>query len=225
MKGPFYRFATHWKRKLLLTLLLNAIFWFGYGYLARNAFFRTTTLPLTWFDELIPFNPAFALPYLSIYILTFVIPWSIMEPEHLRRYTVGLLFLSATSFLIFFLFPVASPRPDEIPHKFFYDLVLKMDGTLNAFPSLHAGFLLYTLGLGCVLFADKLSWFRCLFFGFWGMLILYATIATRQHYFLDLLAGGILGYCAHLLAWGSAARAHVALAKIFRNKPVQSQRG
>jgi membrane-associated phospholipid phosphatase len=72
-----------------------------------------------------------------------------------------------------------------------------VDVTGNACPSLHAAFCVFAaaalhaqlLSLGAVrwLLAANL---------FWGLGILYSTIATRQHVALDVIAGAALGAVA-----------------------------
>jgi membrane-associated phospholipid phosphatase len=80
-------------------------------------------------------------------------------------------------------------------------MIVRLDGTYNAFPSLHAGFLVYTLALGFRLLGRRLHPLVVAGIGIWTALILYATLATKQHYVLDLLAGGMIGFVAHGLAW------------------------
>lgn len=195
------RFFSLLGEKLLLTVALNFFFWTGYSILARYSFLPIREVPLTPIDLVIPFSPSLWTPvYLSEYILTFAIPWLIHSRTHLRNYTRGVALMSCACFTIFILFPTASPRPQTIPDVPLYNFVLWMDGPLNAFPSLHAAFLAFTLSLAREIFKPMpiTAWFLLLT---WTAAILYATIATRQHFFLDLVAGALIGYFAHSLAW------------------------
>ena len=195
------RFIALTREKLLLTIALNLFFWTGYSILARYSFLPIRQVPLTPFDTAIPFNPDFWTPfYLSEYILTFAIPWFIDTRSQLRNYVRGIVLMSCACFAIFFLFPTASPRPATIPESALYAFVLWMDGPLNAFPSLHAAFLAFTLCLAREIFRP-MSAFAWVLLLLWTAAILYATIATRQHYSVDLIAGGLIGYFAHSLAW------------------------
>ena len=78
---------------------------------------------------------------------------------------------------------------------------MRADGTLNAFPSLHAGFLVYLLKLTARLFPGTWPRWIVIAAGIWGIAILYSTIAIRQHYAVDLIAGAALGWLADWFAW------------------------
>ena len=119
----------------------------------------------------------------------------------LERYTEGYVWLSVTGFLIFLFYPVVSPRPDGLTGVAAFDLLTRYENKLNAFPSLHAGLLAYTLIFACWAFPTEISTAlgRCLFsLGLlWGVAILYATLATKQHYAVDLPAGIALAWLSH----------------------------
>jgi membrane-associated phospholipid phosphatase len=195
------RFRILLREKLLLTVALNLFFWTGYSLLARFAIFPIREVPLTPLDRAIPFEPQLWTPlYLSEYFMTLSIPGLITKRTELTNYVRGLLLMSCACFVIFFFFPTASPRPHIIPERVLYRFVLWMDGPLNAFPSLHAAFLVFTLCLAREILKPirPSIWIAlCL----WSAAILYATIATRQHYAADLLAGVLIGYASHKFAW------------------------
>src|SRR5207247_2633352 len=126
--------------------------------------------------------------------------------EALRHYTFGLLVLSGVSFLCFLFLPVASPRPAAPGAAGLHKVILQWDGSYNAFPSLHAGFLVYSFALAWRLFRGGNRPWAWALGSIWGLLVLYSTIATGQHYFLDLPAGAAIGAAADALAWhGSGA--------------------
>src|SRR5437870_2577860 len=85
------RFCSLWRYKLILMVILNLLFWVPYSLLARNAFFPIVSIPETFFDHWIPFQPDWTFVYISEYLLTFFIPWLITRPEELRRYALGML--------------------------------------------------------------------------------------------------------------------------------------
>jgi membrane-associated phospholipid phosphatase len=195
------RFRILLREKLLLTIALNVFFWTGYSLLARNALFPVREVPLTPLDRAIPFDPQLWTPlYLSEYIITFFIPWLITKRTELRNFVRAMLIMSCACFAIFLFFPTASPRPQIIPELPLYHFVLWMDGPLNAFPSLHAAFLIFTLCLAREIL-KPLRAYTWISLWLWAAAILYATIATRQHYVADLLAGALIGYVSHKFAW------------------------
>jgi membrane-associated phospholipid phosphatase len=191
-----------WQLKVLLTAAINLFFWVGYAFLSRHAVFPVHLIPLTWLDSNVPFQPMpWGWVYLSEFLATGCVPWLIGSRADLRRYALGLLVLCGSSFLIFLFFPVASPRPLALPSTGPVALIAQWDGAFNAFPSLHAGFVVYTLALGLRLFGRRLPAPVVAGFWIWAGLIFYSTLATKQHYALDLLAGAFIGLAADRLAW------------------------
>lgn len=210
------RLQAHWRTKLWLTAVLNLLFWAGYGLLSHHAFFPLRTPPLTWLDRAVPYQPKpWGWIYLSQFLFTGTLPWLLPTKDGLRRYVSGMAFMCVVSFTIFLFFPVAAPRPPDPPAAGAMAWIVGYDGPLNAFPSLHAGFLIYTAELTWRMFRGQRS--RAVIVGgvLWGALILYATLATRQHFALDLAAGAALGYISDRLAWrgSSGARAAATMAR------------
>lgn len=198
----FGRLKSMWPLKLFLTVALDAVFWAFYLYLSRHPFFPVHGLPSLRLDLWAGFRPRpWTVIYESIYILVAAVPWLITARDELRRYVTGFLWLSAVSFAVFAAFPVASPRPADLGDNPLLILITQFDGPLNAFPSLHAGSLVYTLCLARRLFGGR--WHPVVPIGLlvWGGLILFGTLATKQHYVLDLVAGGVLGLAADRFAW------------------------
>jgi membrane-associated phospholipid phosphatase len=82
-----------------------------------------------------------------------------------------------------------------------YRLLLSYDVTVNSLPSLHASLVTFAVGLGfrtCLLDAPRLLRMACVA---WTGLILYATLATKEHYFVDIVSGVALGLFGHAWAW------------------------
>lgn len=194
------RLASEWRLKVVLTCLLNVIFWAGYGLLSHFPLFPKHSLPFTWIDQIIPFRPEWSCIYMTEYF-TGIVPWFSRTRAELKRYVIGLSLMIGVSFPLFLLFPVASPRSTLASDDVFYATILRFDGAYNAFPSLHAAFVAYTTALIWRLFGSRApAWLMpCVLI--WGMLVLYSTIATRQHYFVDLVAGGAIGVIADQVAW------------------------
>jgi membrane-associated phospholipid phosphatase len=201
------RLAAEWRLKLSLTVVCNVLFWSGYQLLARHAFFPIWDVPLTPLDRIIPFQPVpWGWIYLSQFLFTGTLPWLLTDRQEILRCIVGLAFMSVISFAIFVFLPVSAPaRP--IHEAASMGIIAFYDGPFACFPSLHAGFVCYAIALAWRMFGrvmPALGWAIC---GVWAVGILYATIATRQHYALDLAAGLVLGGFSFWLAFGGADRA------------------
>lgn len=203
------RLGAHLGLKAALTVFLPVLFCAGYFSLQRFTLFEPHRLSLSWIDRAIGFDPGWIYVYQSIYLFMPVAPWLASRREDLVRYARGFAWLSGTSFLVFLCYPVAGPRPDSadaVPAA--YAWLVRYEGTLNAFPSLHAGLTAYSLLFGYRVLAEGVSrgaqWVLALAALGWGGAILFATLATKQHYAVDLPAGVGLAVLFHGLAWRGA---------------------
>ena len=107
----------------------------------------------------------------------------------------------------------------------FLVFITTVDGPLNAFPSLHVGTLVYSLYWVMRLFGRTIRPLVAIGLLVWALLILFATLATKQHYAVDLLAGGLMGWAADGFAWRKAAFGDIASRTTRRKSGVASQAG
>lgn len=193
------RVIAEWKIKLLLGGAITALFWGGYFRLENIAHISVTQMPALAVDRMIPFMPSAAFIYVSQFVTMPLVIWLMTSRRQLLFCCRGLLLLIGASFLVFYCWPTAVVRPELVPgHFFIYDLVVSADQTRNACPSLHAAFGVFTAGCAWDVFKGwrnarwlvGASWV-------WTTAILASTLLIKQHVFLDLLAGGLLG----LISW------------------------
>ena len=195
--------------KLLLFVTLGPAFTVFYYVPQWLPIFASTTIPLTRIDQAIPFQPWWIWPYMSLYVMLLVPPLLATRKQDLWRYAKGMTIMFVTCCVFFFLWPVAYPRPPLAGSSAtgFYKLITSIDDPINSLPSLHAGITAYTLffaaaalkdlGRGPYLAIQVVGWF-------WAALILYGTLATKQHYLVDLPPGVFVAWIAHWLAWRNA---------------------
>jgi len=163
------------------------------------------TLPLSGLDRLVPFQPAWTAVYQSLYLLMPGVPWLAGSADNLKRYARGFLALSAAGFAVFLFFPVAGPRPAAVSAEGLYGLLIRYDAPLNSFPSLHIALAAYSLLLAEHLLAGAGRARAWVWLGaLWTAAIAYSTLATKQHYAVDLPAGLILALLAHRWAFAHA---------------------
>jgi len=156
--------------------------------------------PVLGIDQWIPFQPAWALAYQSVFIVHTLALWLPRDPEMVKRYTRNVAAVFACGAVVFWLYPTLSPRPAQSGSSLHDWLISAVDGPRNAFPSLHAAMGLLAVVTVCGhLRACRVSpWWRVAFF-LWWIALLYSTLATRQHRLLDLLAGICLGLSSFAL--------------------------
>ena len=202
------RLKSHWETKLLLSGILTAAFYVGYFGLQRWPLFTARLIASSALDRAIPFEPRWVPVYLSLMILIPIAPWLMDSRDQVRDYCLALLSIMLVGFGIFFLWPTHCLRPSLSPDTgFLLESLREVDRDLNAFPSLHAAFALYS-ALCCnrvfKAMGDR-GWMRTILW-LWTGLILYATLATKQHMAVDLLSGGGLGLIGYGLFMGLSCR-------------------
>jgi len=145
-------------------------------------------------DERIPFVSWFAVIYVSAYLLVLMPYFFVKAKVEFRRIALIYLMILGFSYLIFLVFPVQMLRPSLIGGGFFEMIlgwIYTIDPGYNCFPSLHvsASFL---AGMVCFKYNRKYKWFLA-----WAGLIMASTLFVKQHYFLDVVSGlmvGLAGY-------------------------------
>lgn len=192
------RLGTLWLWKLLgitagMTLFFTAYFW-----LLQNPIRPPAVMPFTAVDRWVGFHPG-ALPlYLSLWVYVSLPPALIADRRELVSYGIAAYGLGAAGLAIFLLWPTAVPPTGTAwPGNSVFSFLKNADAAGNACPSLHVAFAVFTAvefhrllrATGAGPFVRALNWLWC------GG-ILYSTIATRQHVFIDLLAGAVFGAAA-----------------------------
>lgn len=194
------------KVALLLGLTLGiCVPYFGLQAFATSP---TRTLPVTWLDRAIFFQPVWAYAYASIALLVPLFPLLASDARQLARYAKGLALLCAVNFAAFALYPVDGPRPQGVAEHALYRFLVDVDAPTNSFPSLHAGLTVYSFLFGYAILGGALGRRGRIAFVLaaciWGGAILYSTLAIKQHWVVDLPVGVVAAWLAHRWAWGRA---------------------
>jgi membrane-associated phospholipid phosphatase len=191
-----------WRLKALLAVTVAFTFCVPYFLVGNFPVMPVHALPLTRIDRAIGFHPyEWVWDYQSEYLLVNAIPWLATRREELLRYVRGFALLSLTSFVVFLLFPIVSPKPVVSNPAGMYWLLQCYDVPYNSLPSLHAGMIVYTLAFGNRVVGREVGYRLKWFFVIWAVLILYATLATKEHYVVDIVAGTLLGIAADRWVW------------------------
>jgi membrane-associated phospholipid phosphatase len=196
--------------KIVMLLTLPVVVTAGYLAVQRAVVLPNGTVPLTWFDRVIPFQPRWVSVYLSLYLLNPIGPLFERSRENLFRYARGILFFFVCGFVCFVVFPVPGPRPPTADAFWLYQRLILIDRPYNSFPSLHAACAVYAVLFAAHASSDtsrphlrrsllSLAWL-------WVGVILYSTMATRQHFAVDLPAGMFLGWLAQWLFVSRSSR-------------------
>jgi PAP2 superfamily len=190
-----------WQFKLVLYLGLSFAFCAPYFAIERMNWLSPHTLAVTWLDRAIGYHPASIYAYQSVYLLIPLLPFLSASRTELWRFSSGFLLLCGISFTVFLVFPVAGPRPDGAAANWMTQLVYSYDRNVNVFPSLHVAFAAYSILFG---YACRREIWLNLGCTSWLVAIMYATVATKQHYMIDLPPALLLSWVSHRWAWRSA---------------------
>lgn len=180
--------------KLILVVVLNLWVYLPYLFLQRHHFFPATNMPASFFDRMIPFSDQAVWLYLSIYLLMPVGPFLMNSRRQIFRYAIGIVLISLLANAIFLFWPTSCLRPDVQGANVAYQTLITIDNSFHAFPSLHSAFAVYSALCGGLVLREigsRRFWRFSLWL--WAALILYATLATKQHVVADIIAGSALG--------------------------------
>jgi hypothetical protein len=209
------RLRAHLREKVMVLLGLSVGICVPYFLLQQLAWRAPRAAWVTPLDLEIAFDPRWIRAYASLALLVPLAPLLTSTREDLARYARGLACLCLPAFLAFLLFPVAGPRPPELPANGLYAWIAAVDRPLNSLPSLHAGLTVYSLLHLWRALADAVprsTWLVLVGLGVvWGAAIVFSTLATKQHWVADLPGGIALAWAAHAWAWRSSSQC-VALA-------------
>lgn len=200
-------FALPWYRQFLLRLLplfwlkgigttiFMTVFFTAYLHLLKNPTREVIEMPLTAVDHWLPFSVA-ALPvYLSLWLYTSLPPALMLERRDLERYGWAIGAVCVIGLLCFYWFPTAVPPADVDWARYPGFAFLKtIDTAGNACPSLHVASAVFSGAWLHRQLREMGAGRRVLMLNFlWGAAIVYSTLGTKQHVFLDLVAGLVLG--------------------------------
>ena len=188
------RARCHWKTKTLLSISGAVLFTGSYALLQAYPQFPITQAKAIWIDQCIPFVPGTVYLYESLWPLAFIALFLIRSNEDLFRYCRNISLVCLAGFACFLLFPTSAPRPVAHEINALYAALIQVDKDLNAFPSLHAALAVYC-GANLIFIIRANGWNRSLQWAIWTwvFLILVSTLLTKQHVFIDILAGVLLG--------------------------------
>lgn len=177
--------------------LIVLILWMVLGYMLPNKInlIEPIMVPKTFVDALIPLSPVWIWPYISYYFFIFG-TFLFVRSEHVKKLVFSSYSLSAAvACLIFFLIPTAIERENYPIQEnavglsvWALNFIRSADTSINCLPSMHIA-LSAMAALALIKESRKLTLPAVL----WFLLISYSTMATKQHYFLDVAAGVLFG--------------------------------
>ena len=171
------------------------LFFVGYFHLLRNPVRAVTEMPLTLLDHWVSFQPAALAAYFSLWVYVGIPAGLMPNFRQLLAYGLWVGALCLTGLAIFYAFPTAVPRPDlplDVALYPGFALLQGVDAAGNACPSLHVASALFSaFWINRLLQRIGTPWQLRALNALWLLLIVYSTMAIKQHVALDV-AGGML---------------------------------
>lgn len=206
---------THFCFKMFGTMGFTFLFFVCYVYLLKYPSFQTTTIPATWLDQVVQFQPLALPAYLSLWLYVSIPPILMVTRWQIVTYGLRISALCLFALTIFYFWPNAVPPANIDWAKYPGVAFLKsVDAAGNACPSLHVATAVFSalwlywrlrdIGAGLAIQIINIIW--CI-------LIAYSTLATKQHVALDVFAGVTL---AVAIAWLTQLKRHAEFARNTR---------
>jgi membrane-associated phospholipid phosphatase len=183
-----------WLYKALGTTAFMAIFFYSYFAVLKSPMYPVTTMATTMVDDWIGFWPPAFYIYASLWVYTALLPALQPNLPRLIGYGCGIGLLCLTALVVFVFLPTTVPfsSTDWLTAPTL-SLLREIDLAGNACPSLHVAAATFTglclqrllRSLGCPRWLLVANWV-------WCVLIVYSTMAIKQHVMWDVVAGTLL---------------------------------
>lgn len=203
MTLTFPRIATQtnqWWLTVLIGLLAVVLYGIA-GEIALNL--KPTVLPLTALDQSVPFLPWTFWIYSSVYLIYFASSALQRDLDAFNKFLYGYVFAYGASAVFFVLVPTVFPREAfSLPTESatFSEATLRwfrgIDHPTNCFPSMHVA----SAVMSTMVFYRRRPVVFALFC-VWAAFISLTTLTTKQHFFVDVVAGTAFGLFSHFLVF------------------------
>lgn len=198
------------------------IFFIGYFHVLRHPVRPLTEMPLTALDHWIVFEPAAMAAYVSLWLYVGIPAGLMASLRQLVVYGLWIAALCATGLAVFYVFPTAIPPPQlpaDVARYPGFAILQGVDAAGNACPSLHVATAVFSaIWIERLLRDVGMPWPLRSINWAWVLLIVYSTLAIKQHVVLDAVAGVALAllfavpslrWFPHTLGRASSARGAV----------------
>jgi PAP2 superfamily len=205
--GPLWNdFGTLFRRGFIRTTiwtsLLTGLFFIAYFAVQRHPSHAPLLMPMTALDAMIPFQPAALLAYVTVWIYIGVGPGLQRTVREFIVYGTWLSAMCVSGLTIFYLWPTRVPSLVAVTHGFpGFATLRRIDEAGNACPSMHVAVAVFTVvRVDEIMRAMRIPWPMRVANATWFALIVYSTLATKQHVVLDVVAGALLGLVFALMS-------------------------
>ncbi|WP_309384966.1 phosphatase PAP2 family protein [Cerasicoccus frondis] len=190
------RLPTHQWLKLVGHTVAISSFMFVYLYVMQHPIFPVKIMPAMPPDDWTPLLPWTTWVYFSLWIYICMPSVLMASRAALWNYFLGALLMAVIGLGIFVGYPTASPTWDvdwsQYPAWIAFLKGESMSG--NACPSMHVSYTVLAMLWSCAMLrtVKAQAWLHAVNF-LWGLAIILSTMTTKQHVFIDVVIGALLG--------------------------------
>ena len=183
-----------WKAFIYYGVLLNILWCVVYGGASHLTSLHSYRVRLHFDAELhVPFFPCAAIIYLSLFPMLWMSILLLQTPYKLRSFAKALAYLFLISGIGFLLFPADDVRTRQDVSGIIgqvYSFADWINLSHNYMPSLHVG-----MAVLCArLYSNEVPLKLSSVIWVWASAIVLSTLLIHEHYIIDLITGGALGY-------------------------------
>lgn len=190
-----------YKHVIIRVLFMGAIPLVSIIHIMLNTLRDNTRSIETALDQMIPFVPAFVLPYAYwfLYVFAGLLFLAFVDGKKFYGLLSSIVSGMLVCFVIFYFFPTTVARP-EITGNGFFDfgmrIVYGMDNPYNCFPSIHV----LNSMLVCMFL---MSYNKSIGFNIWNVtsnvLIILSTLFVKQHFVLDAVSAIVIAIVMYMI--------------------------
>jgi membrane-associated phospholipid phosphatase len=171
--------------------------WILLTYMIPNklSLFEPKPVPLLSLDAMIGFAPGWIWPYVSYYLYIAIPAFATDDENVLNQALYANIVTPLAGSLFFLFFPTMLPREmypsaeaGDFVSVFALNVIRFLDTSVNCFPSMHVA-LTTIASLTLLRISRRWAWVAIP----WSLAIFYSTVATKQHYALDVIGGFFFG--------------------------------
>ncbi len=157
----------------------------------------------SFIDDAIPFNVWFIIPYFSWYIFIFAVPYYVYlkDKNKFYKYIIDYFFITLFSNVVFLIYPSQVIRPEFETTgllTFVTNFIYWIDTpAINCLPSLHCAISMLFILIVCT--TKKADNKFKIFIFIMSVLIMFSTLFTKQHVFIDLVTGDVLALIVYVM--------------------------